>query len=81
MGIEAVEDRNCWTPWQFLLEGPCTDLLRLTTSELQHGGNRLKGTRDIQGLPGIRVRAGRQLSPRGHYSFSDPSPNKATELA
>ena len=48
MEIETVEDRNCWTPRKFLLKGLCTDLLGLTPSELQHGGSRLKGIRDIQ---------------------------------
>ena len=38
-----------WGPRQFLLKGSCTDLLRLTPSELQHLGSNSKGTRDIQG--------------------------------
>ena len=55
-----MEDRNCWSLRQFLLKGPCTDLLGLTPSELQYGASRLKGIRDIQGrnpLSGIRERA------------------------
>ena len=67
MRIEAVEDKNFWSPRQFLLKGPCTDLLGLIPSELQHGVSRLKVMGDIQGgteLPSIRARAGRKLSPR-----------------
>ena len=49
-----------WSPRQFLLKGPCTGLLELTSSELQCWGHSLKGPRDIQGgteFQGIRVRA------------------------
>ena len=37
VGNEAVGDRNCGILRQFILKGPCTDLLGLTASELQHG--------------------------------------------
>ena len=50
-----------------LLKDPCTDLLGLTPSELQHQGSSLKATRSTQGgneLSGIRVRTEGQLSPR-----------------
>ena len=32
VGIELVEDRNCWSLGQFLLNGPCTDSLPLSSS-------------------------------------------------
>ena len=38
MGTETVEDRNFWSPRQFLLKGPYKVLLRFTPSELQHMG-------------------------------------------
>ena len=65
--IKAREDKNCWNPRQFLLKEPHMNLLRLTPSELRHRGSSLKGTRGKWGgneLFDIRVRAGRQLSPR-----------------
>ena len=61
MGIKAVEDRNFWSPRQFLLKGPCSDLLRLNPTKLQHGGSRLKGSRHIWGgteLSDIRAELG-----------------------
>ena len=48
VGIEAVEDRNFLSPRQFLLKGPCTDLLSLTPPKLPHEGSRLKGIRDYR---------------------------------
>ena len=65
------------------------DLPRLTPSELQHWDSSLKSTDGIWGgtkVSGIRVRSGGQLSQmrkvgRGHGSFSEPSPKRATEPA
>ena len=48
-GTEAVEDRNFWSPKQFPLKNPHTDLLRLMPSELQWWGSKWKGIRDVQG--------------------------------
>ena len=56
-----MEDRNCRNPRQFLLMGQHTDLLGLTTTDLQCQGSRLKDIRDIRGgteLSRIRVGAG-----------------------
>ena len=50
---------NC-IPSQFLTKGPHMDLLRLTPSELQHGGSSSKGMLDIWGrskLSAMRVTA------------------------
>ena len=88
-GIEAVEDRNFWSPRQFPLKSSCTDLLRLTPSEFHYQSSRLKDIRDIWGgaeLSSIRVRAKRQLSPtqkcwQRPLFLSEPSCHRATELA
>ena len=42
--IEAVEGRISWSPRQFLLKDLCTDLLRLTSSALQHRGANWKAS-------------------------------------
>ena len=55
------EIQGFWNPREFLLKGPHTDSLRLTSSELQHWGRSSKGTMNIwrgTELSGIRVRAG-----------------------
>ena len=76
-----------WDPRQFLLKGPCMNLLRLTSSELQCWGSRLKGTRDIRGklnylIWGWGLWGGSFLpersAGRGHYSFAEPPPNRAS---
>ena len=36
VGIEAEDDENSWSPRQFLIKGPHTDLLGLTLSKLEH---------------------------------------------
>ena len=88
--IEAVEDRNCLNPRQFLLKDPCTDLSALAPSELGCKGSQLKGIRVIWGeteLSGMRVRAGGgsflpyRSAGRGHRSFSETSLNRASEPA
>ena len=38
-----MQDRNFWILRQFLLKDPYMDLLRLTPSEFQHVGSKLKG--------------------------------------
>ena len=85
--VESADET--WTHKQFLLKKPHMDLLRLTSSEGQHWGSSLKGTSGIQGeteVSSIKVRAGGQFSPsekgdRGHYSFSEASPEIGTELS
>ena len=49
-GLWLSEMGGFWNPRQFLLKGLCTDLLRLTPSELQLRDRSLKGTRDIWGV-------------------------------
>ena len=65
------------------------DLHRLTPSELQHEGSRLKVIRDILGgteLSGIRMSSGGQLSPTEVLAvaigfFLSPSSHRVTESA
>ena len=74
-GTEAVEDRKCCSLRQFLLKGPCRDLLGLTPSELQHQGSRLKGITDIGGgteLSSINVKK------LGSSFLTDKSAEEAT---
>lgn len=88
-GLWLRETEGCWSPRQFILKVLHMDLLRLTSSELQHWDSSLKGTRDIQGgneLSGIRVRAeGRgsflpdKCDGRGHCSFDECSPQRASK--
>ena len=62
-----VRQRVFWSPRQYLLMGPHTQLLRLPPSELQYWGSSLKGTRNTWGeteLYGIRAKARGQLSAR-----------------
>ena len=75
-GTEAVDDRNFWSPKQFPLKNPHTDLLRLMPSELQWWGSKWKGIRDVQG--GTEV-SGIKAS-RGHGPFSKPSTHTAGKL-
>ena len=48
-GLWLGEMEDLWSSRQFLLKGPCTDLLGVTHFELQHWSSSLKNTRDIQG--------------------------------
>ena len=61
MGLRLRETRGLLESGQFLLNGPYTELLRLTPSELWHRSTSSKYTRDIDErteLSGIGVRAG-----------------------
>ena len=46
---DLVSGKNFWSPKQFLLKNPHTDLIRLTPGKFQHRGSSLKGTSGIGG--------------------------------
>ena len=80
---------NHKSPRQFLLKGPCIDLLRLTPSELRHRSKIWKGTRayreESKCLASRQLLGGSFLPDRSagrvHCSFSKPSPNRAGRQA